>query len=131
MLYVWIYYILNIQSCVLCVCSQIKAEETQTQEQLQTLELELRELRKSFTVADQLTAEQLSAAKDELHSLHSTVQRISQERVEVKTCNWIYNCFIAFIYLKSQKFIVGCICPNHPRQYQTTLIYTIIIWTLI
>ncbi|XP_060739295.1 centriolin isoform X2 [Tachysurus vachellii] len=61
---------------------QIKAEETQTQEQLQTLELELRELRRSFTVADQLTAEQLSAAKDKLHSLHSTVQRISQERAE-------------------------------------------------
>ncbi|XP_027001490.2 centriolin isoform X2 [Tachysurus fulvidraco] len=61
---------------------QIKAEETQAQEQLQTLELELRELRKSFTVADQLTAEQLSTAKDELHSLHSTVQRISQERAE-------------------------------------------------
>ncbi|KAK3514212.1 hypothetical protein QTP70_009471 [Hemibagrus guttatus] len=61
---------------------QVKAEETQTQEQLQSLELELRELRRSFTIADQLAAEQLSAAKDKLHSLHSTVQRISQERAE-------------------------------------------------
>ncbi|XP_058231272.1 centriolin isoform X2 [Hemibagrus wyckioides] len=61
---------------------QVKAEETHTQEQLQSLELELRELRRSFTIADQLAADQLSAAKDKLRSLHSTVQRISQERAE-------------------------------------------------
>lgn len=70
----------------LCVCAQVKAEETQTQHQLQSLELELRELRRSFTFADQLAVEQLNAAKDQLHSLHSTVQRISQERAEVQKC---------------------------------------------
>ncbi|XP_053530297.1 centriolin isoform X2 [Ictalurus punctatus] len=61
---------------------QVKAEETLTQEQLQSLELELRELRRSFTMADQLTAEQLNATTDQLRSLHSTVQRISEERAE-------------------------------------------------
>ncbi|MCJ8746782.1 hypothetical protein PDJAM_G00145640 [Pangasius djambal] len=61
---------------------QVKAEETLTREQIQSLELELRELRRSFTVADQLAAEQLNAATDQLRSLHSTVQRINQERVE-------------------------------------------------
>ncbi|MCI4392552.1 hypothetical protein PGIGA_G00147150 [Pangasianodon gigas] len=61
---------------------QVKAEETLTREQIQSLELELRELRRSFTIADQLTAEQLNAATDQLRSLHSTVHRINQERVE-------------------------------------------------
>ncbi|KAF4074479.1 hypothetical protein AMELA_G00239790 [Ameiurus melas] len=61
---------------------QDKQEETLTQEQLQSLELELRELRRSFTMADQLAAEQLNAATDQLRSLHNTVQKISQERAE-------------------------------------------------
>ncbi|XP_060762872.1 centriolin isoform X5 [Neoarius graeffei] len=61
---------------------QVKAGEALTQEQLQSLKLELRELRRFFSTADQLAAEQLKAAKDQLRSLHSTVQRISQERAE-------------------------------------------------
>lgn len=64
--------------------TQVKAEETLTRDQLQSLELELGELRRSFTVADQLAAEQLNAAKYQLRSLHSTVHRISQERAEVQ-----------------------------------------------
>lgn len=67
-----------------CVCAQVKAGEGLTQEQLQSLKLELRELRRFFSTADQLAAEQLKAAKDQLRSLHSTVQRISQERAEVQ-----------------------------------------------
>lgn len=67
-----------------CVCAQVKAGEALTQEQLQSLKLELRELRRFFSTADQLAAEQLKAAKDQLRSLHSTVQRISQERAEVQ-----------------------------------------------
>ncbi|KAL7836778.1 hypothetical protein AOLI_G00280620 [Acnodon oligacanthus] len=61
---------------------QMKDEETHTQEHLQSLDLELRELRRSFTTADQMAAQQLNAAKDQLRSLHSTVQKISQERAE-------------------------------------------------
>lgn len=68
----------------LYVRAQVKAEETLTREQLQSLELELGELRRSFTVADQLAADQLNAATDQLRSLQSTVQRISQERAEVQ-----------------------------------------------
>ncbi|XP_017546672.1 centriolin isoform X3 [Pygocentrus nattereri] len=61
---------------------QMKDEEAHTQENLQSLDLELRELRRSFTTADQIAAQQLNAAKDQLRSLHSTVQKISQERAE-------------------------------------------------
>uniref|UniRef100_A0A4W4HMA7 Centriolin n=1 Tax=Electrophorus electricus TaxID=8005 RepID=A0A4W4HMA7_ELEEL len=62
---------------------QLKAEETQTQEQLQSMDLELQELRRSFTASDLRAADQLKAAKHQLRSLHSTVQKIGQERAEV------------------------------------------------
>ncbi|XP_035385625.1 centriolin isoform X1 [Electrophorus electricus] len=61
---------------------QLKAEETQTQEQLQSMDLELQELRRSFTASDLRAADQLKAAKHQLRSLHSTVQKIGQERAE-------------------------------------------------
>ncbi|XDV20098.1 hypothetical protein PO909_025480 [Leuciscus waleckii] len=59
---------------------QMKAEESQTQEQLDSLSLELQALRRSFSSADRMAAEQLSAAKDKLHSLHSTIEKIHLER---------------------------------------------------
>ncbi|XP_051962276.1 centriolin [Xyrauchen texanus] len=59
---------------------QMKAEETQTQEQIESLNLELQVLRKSFSTADRMAAEQLNAAKEKLHSLHSTVEKIHLER---------------------------------------------------
>ncbi|XP_072521346.1 centriolin isoform X2 [Salminus brasiliensis] len=61
---------------------QMKTDETHTQEQLQSLDLELQELRRSFTSADQIAAHQLNAAKEQLRSLHSTVHKISKERAE-------------------------------------------------
>ncbi|KAK9974259.1 hypothetical protein ABG768_022365 [Culter alburnus] len=59
---------------------QMKAEESQTQEQLDSLSLELQALRRSFSSADRMAAHQLSAAKDKLHSLHSTIEKIHLER---------------------------------------------------
>ncbi|XP_051516853.1 centriolin isoform X2 [Myxocyprinus asiaticus] len=59
---------------------QMKAEETQTQEQIESLKLELEVLRKSFSTADRMAAVQLNAAKEKLHSLHSTVEKIHLER---------------------------------------------------
>ncbi|XP_050965080.1 centriolin isoform X2 [Labeo rohita] len=59
---------------------QVKAEESQTQEQLESLSLELQALRRSFSSADRMAAQQLTAAKDKLHSLHSTIEKIHQER---------------------------------------------------
>uniref|UniRef100_A0A8C2F291 Centriolin n=1 Tax=Cyprinus carpio TaxID=7962 RepID=A0A8C2F291_CYPCA len=59
---------------------QVKAEESQTQEQLESLSLELQALRSSFSSADRVAAQQLTAAKDKLHSLHSTIEKIHQER---------------------------------------------------
>ncbi|XP_059403396.1 centriolin isoform X2 [Carassius carassius] len=59
---------------------QVKDEESQTQEQLESLSLELQTLRRSFSSADRMAAQQLMAAKDKLHSLHSTIEKIHQER---------------------------------------------------
>ncbi|XP_052447896.1 centriolin isoform X2 [Carassius gibelio] len=59
---------------------QVKDEESQTQEQLESLSLELQALRRSFSSADRMAAQQLMAAKDKLHSLHSTIEKIHQER---------------------------------------------------
>uniref|UniRef100_A0A672KSY6 Centriolin n=2 Tax=Sinocyclocheilus grahami TaxID=75366 RepID=A0A672KSY6_SINGR len=59
---------------------QVKAEESQTQEQLESLSLELQALRGSFSSADRMAAQQLTAAKDKLQSLHSTIEKIHQER---------------------------------------------------
>lgn len=62
----------------------MKAEESQTQEQLDSLSLELQALRRSFSSADRMAAQQLSAAKDKLHSLHSTIEKIHLERAAVR-----------------------------------------------
>ncbi|XP_016397491.1 centriolin-like [Sinocyclocheilus rhinocerous] len=59
---------------------QVKAEESQTQEQLESLSLELQALRRSFSSADRMAAQQLTAAKDKLHSLHSTIEKIHHEK---------------------------------------------------
>ncbi|XP_016341825.1 centriolin-like [Sinocyclocheilus anshuiensis] len=59
---------------------QVKDEESQTQEQLESLSLELQALRRSFSSADRMAAQQLTAAKDKLHSLHSTIEKIHQEK---------------------------------------------------
>uniref|UniRef100_A0A672NRV6 Centriolin n=1 Tax=Sinocyclocheilus grahami TaxID=75366 RepID=A0A672NRV6_SINGR len=55
-------------------------DESQTQEQLESLSLELQALRRSFSSADRMAAQQLTSAKDKLHSLHSTVEKIHQEK---------------------------------------------------
>ncbi len=62
----------------------MKAEESQTQEQLESLSLELQAVRSSFSSADRMAAQQLTAAKDKLHSLHSTIEKIHQERAVVR-----------------------------------------------
>ncbi|XP_073696104.1 centriolin [Garra rufa] len=59
---------------------QAKADESQTQEQIESLSLELQALKRSFSSADRIAAQQLTAAKDKLHSLHSTIEKIHQER---------------------------------------------------
>ncbi|XP_073807662.1 centriolin isoform X4 [Danio rerio] len=59
---------------------QMNAEKTQTQEQLESLNLEMQALRRSFSSADRQAAQQLITAKDKLHSLHSTVEKINLER---------------------------------------------------
>uniref|UniRef100_A0AAY4ET56 Uncharacterized protein n=1 Tax=Denticeps clupeoides TaxID=299321 RepID=A0AAY4ET56_9TELE len=50
--------------------------------QLQSLDLELQELRRSFATADKMAAMHLNTAKNQLHSLHSTAKKISQERAQ-------------------------------------------------
>lgn len=62
----------------------MKAEESQNQEQMKSLSLELQKLKKSFSTADRMAAHQLNAAKDKLHSLHSTIEKIHLERTAVK-----------------------------------------------
>lgn len=62
----------------------MKAEESQTQEQLESLSLELQALRRSFSSTDRMAAQQLTVAKDKLHSLHSTIEKIHQERAAVR-----------------------------------------------
>lgn len=57
--------------------------ECHTQQQLQSLDLELLELRSAFTTADKMSAQQLRAAKEQLRSLHTIVEQINLERDEV------------------------------------------------
>ncbi|XP_056313140.1 centriolin [Danio aesculapii] len=59
---------------------QMNTEKTQTQEQLESLNLEMQALRRSFSSADRQAAQQLITAKDKLHSLHSTIEKINLER---------------------------------------------------
>ncbi|XP_045564073.1 centriolin isoform X4 [Salmo salar] len=61
---------------------QIEVGACHTQQQLQSLDLELLELRSYFTTADKMSAQQLRATKEKLHSLHTTVEQINQERAE-------------------------------------------------
>ncbi|XP_029494434.1 centriolin isoform X8 [Oncorhynchus nerka] len=61
---------------------QMEVGECHTQQQLQSLDLELLELRSSFTTADKMSAQQLRAAKEQLRSLHTIVEQINQERDE-------------------------------------------------
>lgn len=63
----------------------MKTDDRLTRDQVQSLDLEIQELRRSFTAADLMAVEQLNAAKDKIRSLHNTVQKISQDRAEVKT----------------------------------------------
>ncbi|XP_055776513.1 centriolin isoform X3 [Salvelinus fontinalis] len=61
---------------------QMEVGECHTQQQLKSLDLELLELRSSFTTADKMSVQQLRAAKEQLCSLHTTVEQINQERAE-------------------------------------------------
>ncbi|XP_056602682.1 centriolin isoform X3 [Triplophysa dalaica] len=55
-------------------------EESQTRGQLESLSLELQNLKRSFSTADRMAAQQLNDAKDKLHSLHSTIEQIHLKR---------------------------------------------------
>ncbi|XP_057176790.1 centriolin isoform X1 [Triplophysa rosa] len=59
---------------------EMKVEESQTQGQLESLSLELQKLKRSFSTTDRMAAQQLNAAKDKLHSLHSTIGKIHLKR---------------------------------------------------
>uniref|UniRef100_A0A8C9RML1 Centriolin-like n=1 Tax=Scleropages formosus TaxID=113540 RepID=A0A8C9RML1_SCLFO len=58
-------------------------EDCRTQQQLQSLDKELRDLKRSVAAADKVAALQLSDAKDQLYSMHGTVRKINKERSEV------------------------------------------------
>ncbi|KAJ8413878.1 hypothetical protein AAFF_G00064760 [Aldrovandia affinis] len=61
---------------------QMKAEDSRTRLQLRSLDEEMRELKRSMATADKMATQQLTAAKDQLRSLHGTVRKINQERAE-------------------------------------------------
>ncbi|XP_036836218.1 centriolin isoform X2 [Oncorhynchus mykiss] len=61
---------------------QMEVGECHTQQQLQSLDLELLELRSAFTTADKMSAQQLRATKEQLRSLHTIVEQINLERDE-------------------------------------------------
>ncbi|KPP60873.1 hypothetical protein Z043_121088, partial [Scleropages formosus] len=58
------------------------SEDCRTQQQLQSLDKELRDLKRSVAAADKVAALQLSDAKDQLYSMHGTVRKINKERSE-------------------------------------------------
>ncbi|XP_019908152.2 centriolin isoform X5 [Esox lucius] len=51
-------------------------------QQLRSLDMELRELKRSFTTEDNMASKQLLTAKEQLQSLYTTVEKISQERAQ-------------------------------------------------
>ncbi|KAA0716324.1 Centriolin Centrosomal protein 1 [Triplophysa tibetana] len=59
---------------------EMKVEESQTKGQLESLSLELQNLKRSLSTADRMAAEQLNDAKNKLHSLHSTIEQIHLKR---------------------------------------------------
>ncbi|XP_048849326.1 centriolin isoform X2 [Brienomyrus brachyistius] len=61
---------------------QVKLEDSRNQQQLQCLEQELLEMKRSRAAADKLAAQQLNAATEQLRSLQGTVRKIGQERAE-------------------------------------------------
>ncbi|KAI1900561.1 hypothetical protein AGOR_G00051190 [Albula goreensis] len=61
---------------------QMKVEDTRTRQQLRSLDEEMRGLKRTMASADKVAARQLTAAKDQLRSLHGTVRKINQERAE-------------------------------------------------
>ncbi|XP_040591592.1 centriolin isoform X2 [Mesocricetus auratus] len=59
-----------------------KHEDAKSQEQFLGLDKELKSLKKAVAASDKLAVAELTIAKDQLKSLHGTVMRINQERVE-------------------------------------------------
>ncbi|CAH2316659.1 centriolin isoform X1 [Pelobates cultripes] len=59
-----------------------KLEDARAQKQLSSLEQELRELKRAVAISDKMAASELSNAKDHLKSLHGTVLKLNQERME-------------------------------------------------
>ncbi|XP_012885594.1 PREDICTED: centriolin isoform X2 [Dipodomys ordii] len=59
-----------------------KYEDAKSQEQFLGLDNELKNLKKAVAASDKLATAELTIAKDQLKSLHGTVMKINQERVE-------------------------------------------------
>ncbi|XP_069843131.1 centriolin-like isoform X3 [Dipodomys merriami] len=59
-----------------------KYEDAKSQEQFLGLDNELKNLKKVVAASDKLATAELTIAKDQLKSLHGTVMKINQERVE-------------------------------------------------
>uniref|UniRef100_A0A673TRV8 Centriolin n=1 Tax=Suricata suricatta TaxID=37032 RepID=A0A673TRV8_SURSU len=59
-----------------------KLEDAKSQEQLLSLDRELKKLKKAVAASDKLATAELTIAKDQLRSLHGTVLKINQERAE-------------------------------------------------
>ncbi|XP_037351214.1 centriolin isoform X2 [Talpa occidentalis] len=59
-----------------------KYEDAKSQEQFLGLNKELKKLKKAVAASDKLATAELTIAKDQLKSLHGTVVKINQERVE-------------------------------------------------
>ncbi|NXE19162.1 CNTRL protein, partial [Ardeotis kori] len=59
-----------------------KIEDARAQMQFDSLDKELKELKRAIITSDKLAATELSIAKNQLKALHGTVLRINQERTE-------------------------------------------------
>ncbi|XP_010128217.1 PREDICTED: centriolin, partial [Chlamydotis macqueenii] len=59
-----------------------KIEDARAQMQFDSLDKELKELKRAIITSDKLAATELSIAKNQLKALHGTVLRINQERME-------------------------------------------------
>ncbi|KFQ51653.1 Centriolin, partial [Nestor notabilis] len=59
-----------------------KLEDARAQMQFDSLDKELKELKRAIITSDKLAATELSSAKNQLKALHGTVLRINQERAE-------------------------------------------------
>ena len=62
-----------------CVCVQARKAEHESQQHMRSLNRLLRKIKTDMSSADKMAAQQLTAATDQLSSLHSTVHRIDMK----------------------------------------------------